>query len=644
MKRLKSLIYYLVSVQIIVLTFFSAFRLVLCLFNKTYWADESFGLIIPAFLKGLRFDIVTSSIFLSVAAVVELISLFFKEKKIISRIVSTYICVIYTLCLLLWCADIPYFNYFFKHIDSSIWSYLQQPKYIINMAIESPVYLVSVVVFIVISFCLCKFFVFLRKKFLETNSEEKISSKREILCYISSLFIILPLFLVSMRGTFRLGHDSLRISDSYYCNNPFLNQVALNPAYTLIRTSMAKAKDDEIHFIDNNIAIEKARKELHVETDSLLYISPIARYVSQADTVKEKNVVVIIMESMASHFVADSSLTPFLNQLKKKSIFFPNAYSSGIHTRNGVWSTLFSYPALMSQSPFPHYKIVEYDSWPGTMKKLGYKTLYFTSHYADFDNIRAYLVANSMETIISEEDYPSEEICNIWGCSDDFLFRNAIPILSNVAKQNLFFATLLTTSNHPPYALPKYFKPRTDDVERQAVEYADYSLRIFFEKAQKEPWYDNTIFVLLGDHGSLYDGVTIDYDIPLSLHKTPIFIFDPSNKKPYQEDALMGQMDVYPTVMGMLGFAYVNNGFGIDVLKEEKRSYMYFSSDDAFCCIDSVDYYVCRSNGLESLYHFKDMQQENIISENPTKAEKMKKEAQSMIQAAQYLVKQKQAK
>ncbi|MBO7124269.1 MAG: hypothetical protein J6V74_00305, partial [Bacteroidales bacterium] len=152
MKRLKSLIYYLVSVQIIVLTFFSAFRLVLCLFNKTYWADESFGLIIPAFLKGLRFDIVTSSIFLSVAAVVELISLFFKEKKIISRIVSTYICVIYTLCLLLWCADIPYFNYFFKHIDSSIWSYLQQPKYIINMAIESPVYLVSVVVFIVISF------------------------------------------------------------------------------------------------------------------------------------------------------------------------------------------------------------------------------------------------------------------------------------------------------------------------------------------------------------------------------------------------------------------------------------------------------------------------------------------------------------
>ncbi len=643
MTRLKNTVLYLVSVHLIALTMFFFFRLILFLVNENYYDGETFGQILPAFVYGFRFDTVTSSIFLSIPAVILLISLFFKANKYVIRTVSVYVSIVYSICLLLACSDIPYFDYFFKHIDSSIWSYLQQPTFVIRMALESPVYLFYVVIFIVASIGLCKIFSILRKKFLEADYEGKISSKKDVLLFVCSLLILFPLFLAGMRGSFRIGHHAIRISDGYYCTNPLLNQLGMNATYSLLRTSMDKEENEEIQLIDERTAIEQVRANLHIDTDSLLYISPVARFVPQADTILRKNVVVILMESMASHFVADTTLTPFLNQLIKKSIYFSNAYSAGIHTRNGVFATLFSYPAILENIPFPRNNIAVYDSWPAVMKELGYKTLYFTTHGAEYDNIRAHITANKVETFVSEENYPPEEIRNVWGCSDDFLFRNAIPILSEAAREKNIFATLLTTSNHPPYALPEYFKPRSTDIDLQAVEYADYALQIFFEKAKNEPWYNNTIFVLLGDHGEIRGLQTKDYDVSLARHQIPIIIYDPQNEIAQRKEFLAEQCDVFPTVMGMLGYEYINNTMGIDLFRET-HTMLCFTSDNAFCCLDSSDYYVCRKNGVESLYHFREHSQQDYFSENLQKSTLMKNYSCSMIQTAQAIIKMKQTK
>ena len=106
---------------------------------------------------------------------------------------------------------------------------------------------------------------------------------------------------------------------------------------------------------------------------------------------------------------------------------------------------------------------------------------------------------------------------------------------------------------------------------------------------------------------------------------------------------MAGQIDIFPTVMGILGFPYINNTFGIDLMKE-KRQMMFFSSDDAYCCIDSCHYYVCRNEGGESLYAYRMQDSENQIADFQEKASHMKTYAQSMIQAAQYVVQKKQAK
>ena len=117
---------------------------------------------------------------------------------------------------------------------------------------------------------------------------------------------------------------------------------------------------------------------------------------------------------------------------------------------------------------------------------------------------------------------------------DDFLYEYAIPVLTErSASVQPFFATLLSISNHPPYIIPPYFKPHSKETEEQIVEYADWSLRKFMDEASRQPWYENTIFVFLADHGKLVGSPKSD--MPLTYHHIPLIIYEPgqSPRKSY---------------------------------------------------------------------------------------------------------------
>lgn len=639
MNRIKNTLLFLISAHILALLFLFFFRLTLFFVIGTQEPNIQLG--IQAFLMGMRFDNVISCGIILLPLVVLFVSLFFKKNDSLNNVIFIFLCVLYSIVFLISAIDIPYFDQFFKHVNASIWNWLDEPSFVLNMIIDEPSYLIYGGLFIVVIFAFCWLLKQLKKFFLDKQESPKITTRKEYIFALCSLIICVLLCVVGLRG--RLGQKSpIRIGTAYFCNNPFYNQLGLNPAYVLLRTTsnMSKENKQELHLIDDTVAIERARKEFNVSSDSLNYLSPIARFVEQSDTINRKNVVIIMMESMASHFLEDTSLTPFLNSLIQKSIYFSNAYSAGIHTMNGVYGTLFSYPALMNQHPLKTGNIVTYESWPTVMKNLDYSTFYFTTHDEQFDNIGGYLSANNVETIISEKDYPLSEIKSNLGVCDDYMFRVAIPHLSQATKNGKnFFAAFLTASNHPPFIIPEYFSPQSDDARFQVIEYADYSLQKFFEDAKNESWYENTIFALVGDHGASNN----DYDISLAYHHVPIIIYDPSKEKHQTKSCLAGQIDIFPTIMGMLGYQYINNTFGVDLMKDA-REYMFFSSDDAYCCVDSIDYYVCRNDGEESLYHYKNGDDVNCLQYNSQKAQQMKDYARSMIQAAQVVVKQKQTK
>ncbi|KAA4466713.1 LTA synthase family protein, partial [Bacteroides ovatus] len=365
------------------------------------------------------------------------------------------------------------------------------------------------------------------------------------------------------------------------------------------------------------------------------------RRAAKADSVQQRrpNVVLIMMESMSAkfmkHFGQSETLTPFLDSLYTRSISFRNFYSAGIHTNHGLYATLYSFPAMMKRNLMKGSVIPRYSGLPTVLKENGYYNLFFMTHEGQYDNMNAFFRTNGYDEVFSQENYPADKVVNSFGVQDDFLYDYAIPVLNQrAATGQPFFATLLSISNHPPYVIPPFFHPKTSEPETQIVEYADWALRQFFEEARKQPWFDNTIFVLEGDHGKLVGDA--ECELPESYNHIPLMIYS-SRIQPEEKTAFGGQVDIQPTILGLLNIDYLQNNFGVDLLKEE-RPCMFYTADNMV---------VGRNDTLLYLYNYETQQELTYdIGNGKLNAVPMddsflplKEYSFSMLQSAEFLVK-----
>lgn len=272
------------------------------------------------------------------------------------------------------------------------------------------------------------------------------------------------------------------------------------------------------------------------------------------------------------------------------------------------------------------------------LSQQGYQTIFFTTHDEHFDNMSGFLSNNSFQYIVGQKDYPAAEIKNRMGTSDYFMFQYALPILSNLHNKGApFFSVLLTCTDHAPYNIDMKsgFKPRSNEVKLQAVEFADWALQQFMEKAKQEDWYDNTVFVFIADHGSAVDKVV--YDIMLSFHHTPFIIYAPACTSPYTTSVLGLQSDVFPTVMARMGIPFVNNTFGIDLLTQQ-HEYIVFSSDDKLAAMNDSLLYIYRTTMPDGLYRYRDNSVTDDKALYPLEYEYLKTKAFSWLQTSQWML------
>lgn len=246
------------------------------------------------------------------------------------------------------------------------------------------------------------------------------------------------------------------------------------------------------------------------------------------------------------------------------------------------------------------------------------------------------MLANDFDRVISQKDYPSNEIKTALGVPDDYLFRFSIPILNEMNNQGKpFFATFMTASDHGPRYIPDYFHPHSESKEHQSVEYADYSLRKFIDIAKKQKWFDNTLFVFIADHGSPIDAT---YDVSLNYNHVPLLFYSPKlipQGKVFSRMA--GQIDVYPSIMGLLGLPFENNTLGVNLFKTE-RPYIYFNVDDKYAVIDKDWLLIVKNNGHKGLYKYQKQDLTNYIDKKSKLVSAMRKYAESNIQAYQYVI------
>lgn len=626
---------FILKIYLLALSVFSVFRIMLFLseFDRIDEKEVAILTIIKSFIMGVRFDIVISGYILILPTLIFLtLELIGFKSKSIKQFFFYWIYILFTIAFTVSTADIPYFNQFYDRFSVGAFEWMESYKIVISMIFQEPKYFLFIIPFILLEIV---FYILLKKIFEQENETQKINFFLNT--FVSLIF--LAIVFLGIRG--RIEEKSpIRIGTAYFSNNSFLNKLGLNPSFTLIRSYLdSKDKDNRVvKFMDDKLAIEMVQKNLGITKTQ--YNSPIAREI-QPDTLlsAQPNVVLIIMESMSAAKMkrhgSTEELTPFLDSLSHNSIYFENIYTAGKHTFNGIFSTLFSFPALYRQHSMKTNN--QYDGISTSLLKNGYSTTYFTTHDSQFDNIEGFLRSNNFQNVISQSDYPASEVKTTLGVPDDFMFRFSIPKINELSeRENPFFVTFMTTSDHSPFYVPEYFQPKAKAIESQIVQYADWSLQQFIQLASKEAWFNNTIFVFVADHGAAIDA---KYDISLNYFHTPLIIFAPEIFKGNQVHQKIGsQIDVYPTVMGLIKQKYVNNTLGIDLLNEE-RKFTIINDDDKVGILDTDYLCIMKNNGAKlELYKYKEQDKSNYFDQEQEKALEMADYAKSNMQVHQIMI------
>jgi phosphoglycerol transferase MdoB-like AlkP superfamily enzyme len=308
-------------------------------------------------------------------------------------------------------------------------------------------------------------------------------------------------------------------------------------------------------------------------------------YPARPDGLGRLNVVVVASESFGAKFSklygSPKDLTPNFDAYAQRGLWFANTYASGTRTVRGLEAITASFP------PIPTVSIVRRPgnegiaTWGRVMHGLGYDTSFLYGGYGYFDNMNAFYSGNGYE-VLDRDAIDHVRFENMWGVADEDLFDLAIHHYSKLhAAGKPFFSIVMTTSNHKPYTfrpgLEKLGIPEQGGGRKAGVRYADYALGYFLREAEKQPWFDDTIFVVVADHGARVYGKA---EIPLDSYEIPMMIYAPKHIAPRRVDTLMSQIDIAPTVLGLLGLPYEAPFFGQDVLHTDPAARVALFSHD----------------------------------------------------------------
>ncbi len=357
--------------------------------------------------------------------------------------------------------------------------------------------------------------------------------------------------------------------------NTFANELAGNGIYDLFAAFRNNELDYNAFYVTRGeeTVLAKIRDELREKNNHFVSsdIHDLTRTITNQGEEQKRNIVVIIEESLNADYLGvfgnPNGLTPNLDRLAKESMSFTRLYATGTRTVRGLEAITLSMP------PLPGISIVKRPdnkglfSWGSVMSGKGYDTKYVYAGYGYFDNMNAFFSGNGF-TIVDRSSFARQEItfANIWGVCDEDLFRKTVQEAdASYAAKRPFFSMVMTTSNHRPYTYPGGKIDIPPGTGRDgAVKYADFAIGRLIAQARTKPWFDNTIFVIVADHCASSAGKT---DLPVKRYEIPLIIYAPKQLKPRRINTLMSQIDIAPTVLGLMNFSYTTKFMGADVLK-----------------------------------------------------------------------------
>ncbi len=562
-------------IYVLAILFFTLFR-VFFLANYAGLLGEASALqILTAFGIGWRFDqIVILTILAPLVLILPWVNL---QKRSAQRILVSYLGVTFSLCFFLLFTDVRFYSIFDAHLNFLVYENLFTDALVTNLAIADPDFWLYTFLWAVVTVL----FVLLIKRIVR-----KLGTVNRALPWwnhVGYFVLYLLLFAVGIRG--RVGLAPMDWGVAYFSEDRFLNQLALNGIYTLGSNLWERDHDPRLSNVPINrrfpfvpqeealATVQKLLKESNdtwVEPDSTL----MRRTAQPISTIAFKpNIVIVVMETwegIHTGALGDArGLTPHFDSLAAHGILFTNFYASGTRTAYGLTAVLCSYPALPGRSILKRYTARQpFITLSEILHDRGYTNAFAYGGDFAFDNIEGFFRQHGYDRFFGQQYFPFSERFSKWGIPDETLFGHVANLTDSLPRPFQF--TIMTLSNHEPYDLPdssirRYVNGEDSSKQFNSQIYADYALGKFMSEMRSKLVFDSTIFLFVSDHGHYANS---PYALDPRFFHIPLLIYSPAilGDSTRRMTQYGGQVDILPTLMGLLGGNYTQESWGRNLL------------------------------------------------------------------------------
>ena len=642
---------------LIMMVMFTLLRVALLVYNKEMILDTPASTFLEAFANGLRFDL-RIVVYFSIPLLLALLS---AKAMTMRGVLRFWLLAASSLALFLGLMEMDFYREFHQRLNGLVFQYVKEdPKTVMSMLWYGfPVvrYLLAWAVGTVILY-----FAF-RGADRVTRSSTASGASRAVAPWYGRVAVFMVLLLVCVvaaRGTLRQG-PPLRWGDAYTTDSNFANQLGLNGSLSLIAAAKSRFGDDRTNIwkatLEQPVAQQTVRDMLLTENDKLVDpdTAPVRRDTTPPaeKTLPIKNVVVILMESFAGHSVGalgrPGNITPNFDNLAKEGLLFERFFSNGTHTHQGMFATMACFPNLpgfeyLMQTPEGSHKL---SGLPELLSARKFDDVYVYNGDFAWDNQSGFFSNQGMTTFVGRNDFVDPVFSDpTWGVSDQDMFNRGLEELKKREGKEPFYALLQTLSNHTPYALPTPLpvEPVTDrgslNEHLTAMRYSDWALGQFFEKARKEPYFKETLFVVVGDHGFGNEQQISEMD--LGRFNVPLLLIGPGIQEKFgaRNDTVGTQVDIVPTIMGRLGGEFRQQCWGRDLLTlpegDKGSGVIKPSGSDQTVAIISGDHLLVQPKDMPAKvwqYKLGANAEAKVVTDSP-EATELKQKLESFLQTA----------
>jgi phosphoglycerol transferase MdoB-like AlkP superfamily enzyme len=551
------------------LVFFALGRLVSVVYQIAQVSQDPSG--IPMiFISGLRLDLATISALLILPLLAWTVHAL-TGWKAPERIVHGLNCVLVVLLSAIVAGELELVREWGSKVNYQALSYLAYPTEALASASSSPLGLLFLILVLLAAGSLL-----LYRAMFRGHGFARPAGWPQLL-----LVVLLgpALLFLGVRGGWQ--EIGINTSSAYFSTSRMHNLIAVNPGWSVVESIYAarSTSKNPFKFFPMDEARAEARK---------FFVSGEHRSIL---TRKKPNVVLLILESWTADVVpslgGETGVAPNFEKLVSEGLLFTRFYASGARSAQGLVAVLSGFPA-MSHGAYDSRRLQSLPCLAEELERAGYSTAFLYGGDLNFASFRAYMTFCGFDKITGMEDFPIELRGEKWGVHDQHTLQRQIENMRNAKTP--FFSALFTLSSHEPFVVPMETPFKGQDLPdkfRGAVYYSDFSLGQYFEKVRKEPWYKDTVFILVADHGhrlpkEKLDGTPERYHIPLLILGEPLREELRGKKDP----RIGSQVDIVATLLAELGLSATAFPWSKDLLSYPGSSFAYYAFDEGFGLIE----------------------------------------------------------